>query len=379
MTDPDQPLTYRSYHQGSAPSYAGVMEMGADDDADIGAPSAGIAYHRRRRPLLWSFILLVLAALGTALYFVFWFLEQANPPGKPGPAVTVELPAAPASATLAQRLEREGVVTSATAFEWYLGMRSAGDVKAGEYTFHRRASFDDVLAVLRNGPKVVAYTFTIPEGFTLEQVAARVEKHVPGVTVADFRAVAASGAVRSAFQPPEVKSLEGFLFPDTYTFGKGTTTKDVLERMVRHFDDEARLAGLDKVPNVTPYHALVVASMIEREGNQPDDLPKIARVIYNRLNKNMALQIDATLLYGQPPGTKVNTKLESPYNTYKHKGLPPTPICNPGFPAMNAAAHPEAGPWVFYVLVNKDGHHGFTDNYEEFLRMKNDAKARGVF
>ncbi len=369
------------------PTSDSALAGGADGHEYVPGHGAAHAARRRRRgPLFWAFLVVVLGALATVGVIGYWFLRQIDPPGPQGREVVVAVPAGVSEDQIATLLASKKIVSSAGAFRLYTRVRKTGSVRAGEYVLHERQSMPDVVSTLRRGPRVITYKVMIPEGFTLGQVAARVGKDVPGISEDAFLQAAASGKVRPRYAPETLPSMEGFLFPDTYLMDKTEAQKPagpdkLLAKMVNQFDAVGAQVGIDKVPNVTPYEVLVVASLVEREAKVPEDRPQVARVIYNRLNKKMPLQIDASLLYGKPKGTKLTSsdlKTDGPYNTYTRKGLPPTPICNPGKAALDAAAHPSAGTALYYVLVDASGRHAFTDNYQEFLRLKKEAKNKGL-
>ena len=154
--------------------------------------------------------------------------------------------------------------------------------------------------------------------------------------------------------------------------------------MLDQFDEVTDDLGYGDANDVgrSPYEMLIVASMVEEEARLPEDQAKIARVIYNRLDQGMALGIDATLLYeiGQKADlTESDLATDSPYNTRLNTGLPPTPITNPGRGALDAAIHPADGPWLYYVLADEKGGHFFTDDYDEFLRQKQESEDKGLF
>jgi UPF0755 protein len=147
----------------------------------------------------------------------------------------------------------------------------------------------------------------------------------------------------------------------------------------------AAAAGIDESAGrvgLTPYEVVIVASIIEREAQKPEDQAKVARVIYNRLALGMNLEIDATLLYGighKETLTESDLATDTPYNTRLYPGLPPTPIAMPGQGAIEAALNPEAGPWLYYVLADAEGGHFFTDDYDEFLRVAQESRDAGLF
>jgi UPF0755 protein len=360
---------------GSAPN--GLVTGSADEPAPVQAPATS----GRRRPAFWVFLFVLVGLIGVVGAAAVWALRQIDPPGPPGAQVTLDIPEGLSDGQIATLLAAKGVVTSKSVFEFYLRVRSPGEVPEGKYTFRKRQPMSAVVGVLRGGPKIVTYNLTLPEGLTISQIAAKVGE-IPGLSEDRFLEALASGRVRSQYMPADAGSLEGFLFPDTYEIREGETEVQVLSRLVRRFDEVAAEVGIANVPGRTPYQVVIIASMVEREAGVDADRPKIARVIENRLVKGMPLQIDATLLYTKPPGSTVtgaDLKTDGPYNTYTRKGLPPGPIANPGRASLAAAVNPEPGPWLFYVLSDQSGAHAFTDNYDEFLRFKQEAKDKGLF
>jgi UPF0755 protein len=258
-------------------------------------------------------------------------------------------------------------------------------------------SFDEAIEVLDAGPGEAPFgQITIPEGYT---VFANAGLPAPGTVVqrivdpehgiARFNQqrimeLLLGGTLRSQYQPPEVANLEGMLFPDTYRVEQGQNVNGLLTEMVQRFDQVATEAGIGNATQlvsqatggqvqITPYQAIIVASLIEREAQVPEERPMMARVIYNRLQNGVALGIDASLNYalGHPATTESELATDSPYNLREVAGLPPTPIAVPGQASLAAAVAPAPGQWMYYVLSDDAGHHTFTNTYDEFL----DAKA----
>jgi peptidoglycan lytic transglycosylase G len=183
------------------------------------------------------------------------------------------------------------------------------------------------------------------------------------------------------FRPKGVTSLEGLLFPDTYGIEEDDTAVAVLQDMLDQLEVVLSRHRLSTAPQgLNPYQVLIVASIIEREAKVDVDRPKIAAVIYNRLAAGKRLEIDATVEYavGHAELTAADLRSSSPYNTYTSDGLPPTPIAAPGEAAIEAALQPADGDWIYYVLATKEGEHAFTNSYQEFLRLKKQAKAKGL-
>ena len=339
---------------------------------------------RRVGIALVAVVVLGLVGGGGALVYV---KSQVDPSGPAGRRVTVEIPQGSSTARIASILDAKGVVTNARNFRLYVRVKGEGPFQAGSYSLRERSSFGDVVKVLEKGPKLTFQRLTVPEGLTVKQVAERVGR-MPGRSAEKFLAVAGSGQVRSKYQPAGSTNLEGLLFPDTYNFEPKDDEKAIVERMVRSFEEAAAAAGIDQVAEgglVDPYQAIIVASLVEREARVAEERGKVARVIYNRLAKNMLLQVDATVIYalgrtGEKGLRVLNKDLEvdSPFNTYKRPGLPPAPIAAPGRATLRAAVAPAEGPWLYYVVVEEDGTHAFATTLAEHNRNIATAAARGV-
>lgn len=339
---------------------------------------------RRVAIALVAVVVLGLVGGGIALIYV---KSQVDPSGPAGRHVTVEIPQGSSTARIASILDAEGVVTNARNFRLYVRVKGEGPFQAGSYTLRQRSSFGDVVKVLEKGPKLTFQRLTVPEGLTVKQVAERVGR-MPGRSAEKFLAVVTSGQVRSKYQPAGSTNLEGLLFPDTYNFEPKDDEKAIVERMVRSFEEAAAAAGIDQVAEgglVDPYQAIIVASLVEREARVAEERGKVARVIYNRLAKNMLLQVDATVIYALGKSADRNVRVlfkdlevDSPYNTYKVKGLPPTPIAAPGEASLQAALNPEPGPFLFYVVTEKDGRHSFATTDAEHGANIRKAQANGM-
>jgi UPF0755 protein len=233
------------------------------------------------------------------------------------------------------------------------------------------------------------FRIVFPEGFSREEMAQRVQavaliaehkRHNKKVRLAKRAYLLESQPRRLAGFGAKKRSLEGFLFPATYDFLAGTTSAQLVRQQLSAFADNWSKVNLSyaRKKNLTPYDVLIIASLVEKEALVPDERPKIARVIYNRLHAGMSLGIDATTRYGlHVPGTKSLTESElqsnNPYNTRNPNitGLPPTPIANPGLASMQAAAHPASGDWLYFVRKPDLQHHYFTANYNDFINHAN--------
>ena len=232
-------------------------------------------------------------------------------------------------------------------------------------------------------PPAPVLRIIFPEGFTREQMAARVgevrniakerRKITPKLTAKGYRAATEKAKIPAQFRK-DARGIEGFLFPATYEFTAKTNAKQLVSDQLEFF--EQNFAKVDMAfardKNLTPYDVLIIASMVEKETIAPDERPKVAAVIYNRLKAGMPLGIDATIRYGlDVPGTEPLrvSQLESdnPYNTRNRTGLPPTPIANPGLASMQAAAHPADVDFLFFVRKPDKIHHFFTASEAEFF------------
>jgi UPF0755 protein len=355
----------------------------------VSAPFDFESYQPPARRSRWPFVALGLLMGGFLLVAAaaWWVQKNVSPPGAEGQEVTVTVAKGMSTSDIADLLQREGVITNASVFRYYAKLNGGGTFEAGDYTLHKKQDMSKVLDVLQAGAKVDLGTrLTIPEGLTVAQVADLVGR-LPGRSADKFKAAAASGAVKSQFQPAGSTSLEGFLLPETYFIQANDDETKILQRMVGAFDSAATQLGLGDASaklGVTPYQAVIVASLVEREARVAEDRGKVARVVYNRLERKMPLQIDATVLYAieQKTGERKTSVLErdleiaSPYNTYKIPGLPPGPIANPGRASLEAAVAPTPGPWIYYVLADASGQHAFTDSGAEFGRLRQQCIAK---
>jgi peptidoglycan lytic transglycosylase G len=278
-------------------------------------------------------------------------------------------------------LDERGVITSSALFQQVAATSQFTTYQAGRYDFVENSTAREALDTLRGGPRRIVpdIKLLLPPGLTLQQIADRVGK-LEGKSAERFMEVAQSNTIRSRYEPTEVTSLEGFTWPDTYLIGANETEAQILQKIVDQFDAKADAIGLGASGannGLTPFQALVSASLIEAEAGSAEDAPLISAVIVNRLKGDMPLQIDATLCTakgGCPPvPTDADRKIDSPYNTYKYKGLPPGPIKTVSEVAMRAALNPAPVPFKYYVSDS----HGKT-YYAVTLseHEKNVAKAR---
>ncbi|MGZ4447170.1 MAG: endolytic transglycosylase MltG [Nocardioides sp.] len=320
--------------------------------------------------------------------FVSSHFSSAQDFGGPGHGkVSFQVKQGADGASIGRDLKAAGVVASVDAFIQACNAEpQCGSIQVGYYSLQKEMPAADALAVLVDPSNLVKDTVTIPEGLRAVDVAALLAKKT------DF----GKAAFQKVLDHPGGLGLpsyaqgnpEGYLFPSTYDFGPDEKPADMLHDMVTRWKqaaDDVDLEGSAQKLGITPAQLMTVASLVQSEG-RGDDMPKIARVIYNRVEHpgtagtSGLLQIDSTVNYaagntlGAVP-TTADLALESPYNTYVHPGLPPGPIEAPGDAALQAAAHPADGDWYYYVTVNlRTGETKFASTYNEFLGYKDELR-----
>ncbi len=308
--------------------------------------------------------LVVLAILGLAAWLGWALLV----PLAPAHETFVLLPPGLHTRQIAQRLEASGVIRSRRAFLLLPYCRRSLTLKAGEYRFDAPENAVQVFGKLAKG-EIYTHTVVIPEGFSIFDVAQAMQQ-AGLATATDFLAAtrAEAGLVRGF--DPQATSLEGYLFPDTYQFTRTQSMHDMLQAMVRRFEQESQQIGLRE--NVRAVDTM--ASIVEKETAIPSERPLVAGVYYNRLERHMPLGADPTVVYAallneRYRGVIHQSDLESDsaYNTYKHPGLPPGPIANPGIASLKAAMHPSRSNYLYFVADGQGGHR-FSSTFEEHTR-----------
>lgn len=355
------------------------------------------AARRRNRRLLGVMSALLVVVVAVAAWLVvlpiYHYLHPSDYSGKGRGAVVVEVHANDNAKNIGTTLHDKGVVASVRAFTDAAGNnKNAQNIQPGSYKLRKHMSAKNALSLMLDPASRVDSDVVVTEGATTLDVLKRLT--APPCTAGGSSSVCGPGldkaAVVKALKDVQAiglptdftvngktpTSVEGFLYPATYYFSKDASPAVALQAMVTQFTDKARssnFAAAAAALHITPYQELIIASIVESEAKFPDDYPKVARVILNRIAAHRPLQIDATSRYGaRQEGldpSKVNyATFDSPYNTYLHDGLTPTPISNPGAEAMNGAAHPAEGNWMFYVNGDADGHLFFTNSESEFTK-----------
>ena len=339
--------------------------------------------HRHGRFFLPVIIGLTLIAL-----FAAWFLYSLYQPGKTAGSerVTVVIPRGGGLAQIADRLDAAGVIAKPFFFKLRTRMEGhATDLKPGAYVLRKDMPYSEVIDRLTAGPPRHVLNVTISEGRARTEIAPLVKQ--AGLKGSYLRASARSSHLNPrTFGAPRGASLEGFLFPSTYELKRGATAKTLVGKQLDAFK-----ANFGKVPmsyarskHLTPFDVVTIASMVEREASLDRERPLIAAVIYNRLKQGIPLGIDATIRYATHNWTRPlrvsELKINSPYNTRTHQGLPPGPIGNPGLASLRAAAHPAHIGYLFYVVKPcGNGAHAFSSSDAQFQRdvaKYNSARAK---
>ena len=314
------------------------------------------------RKIVW---LILIAALGTA----GWFAWAALTPIEPSQRTFVMLHPGYSTRRIASELKGAGLIRSEQAFVLWHYLHPKRSLKAGEYLFDKPASMLDIQKRLQRGD-VYFRTVVVPEGFTMFDIARAVEAAGLG-PAEDFLKEAQSDTALIADLDPGAQSLEGYLFPDTYDFSRLMTMHDMAATMVRRFREVTHEIGLISTSAQPLELTVTMASIVEKETAVAEERPLVASVYYNRLAQNVALDADPSIIYAELLAGTYTGKLHhedmqvnSPYNTYRHAGLPPGPIANPGRSALEAAMHPAQSDYLYFV-ADAQGHHRFARTIEE--------------
>ena len=289
--------------------------------------------------ILIFFILIFLALLGLGIY-VYWAINSRGG----GSEKEFSVKSGQSTQEIAENLEQEGFITSATVFSWYAKAR-AELIQVGVYKLSSSKNMKEILATLVQG-KGAEYLVTIPEGWRVTQIDERLTQE--GVILAGELIKIASAD-------------EGYLFPDTYRFLPKSRAEEIRQEMLDNFKEKTAGLGITR-------ETIILASIVEREAKFDEDRSKIAGVYFNRLGKGMKLEADPTVQYAKGSWDSITQadyrNVQSPYNTYLNHGLPPGPIANPGMKSIEAVLKPEKNGW-FYFFHKSDGHAVYSATVEE--------------
>jgi peptidoglycan lytic transglycosylase G len=335
---------------------------------------------RSRRPLILGALLVTLVVVTIIVRGLI---------GTPGGAgVRVTVPPGAGFHVAADSLAAKGIVYFPRFFRAYAGLLGRDrELKAGTYMLRRGMSWPDLVRALTRGEGIIVHTITIPEGYDLSQIVPMLARTL-SVPEDSVRTAVSDTAELHRLDIP-TPTVEGYLFPDTYAFAEGTPPHVAVDLMIQRFlrvwkpEWDERLQTLA----MTRHDIMALASIIEKEAVLPEERPVISAVYHNRLKARMALQADPTVQYalGHHVGRVLykDLAIESRYNTYKYRGLPPGPIASPGAPSIQAALFPADVPFLYFV-AHPDGHHEFRRTYAEHraaireIRKRADSAARAA-
>lgn len=343
--------------------------------------------HKPRRSFGCLAVLIAFAVLAGGAFAAYTvgmsaLKDRLSPPGDyagPGTgSVVIEVQDGDAASDIAATLVAGGVVKSSDAFtDAAIADPASLGIQVGFYQMRHEMSAEGALKVLVDPGNMMQNTVAFPEGWTVDQIVAQLAKKT------DFSAkqyTAVLGNPKSIGLPDFAENNpEGYLFPATYEIRPNATAASILTSMVNRYKQAAEefdLEGGAAKLGMSPQEVMTVASLIQAEARNDSDFPKVSRVIYNRLDKPMPLQFDSTVHYAVGKDGSVGTSdedrdVDSPYNTYKVAGLPPSPIMAPGDQAIRAALNPADGPWLYFVTTNPDtGETKFAESFDEHLKNK---------
>ncbi len=316
-------------------------------------------------------IILVVAVVMPLLISAWFSFEFYFAPKNPTKEIFFVVDKGQGVHDIAQNLKEKGIIKNRQAF--LLGYNiyySSKSLKAGEYKLNLPMSSKDILKMLTDG-KVYLHSLTIPEGLTRKEIA----RHLDSLDFADeeeFLSASAKTEIIS-FLDKEATNLEGYLFPETYYFPKGISAEKIISTLISQFKDVFSEEWLKRAREIemTPREVITLASLIEKETFLSEEKKLVSAVFHNRLRIRMKLDCDPTVIYalkekGSFKGRllKKDLKLDSPYNTYRNRGLPPGPICSPGRESLEAALYPAQEKYLYFVS-KKDGSHHFSSNFRD--------------
>lgn len=324
--------------------------------------------------------IIIIILIGIIAFTMYLKNGEAPLDSKNNKSINVVIPSGTSTGEIASILVENKIIDNTTVFRLKSKTKGyEGKYKAGEYALSPSMSMVEIMDSLIKG-KTNAVRFTIPEGLDLEKISERLADQ--GIVNKDlFEEEVESGVFDYKFlkdAPAGPKRLEGYLYPETYDVFTTATEHDVIDRLLKQFDSmfEEKYYARAKELGLNINQVMTIASLIERETKVSSERKIVSSVIQNRISSGMPLQIDATVQYAlghqKERLTYNDLQVDSPYNTYKTKGLPPGPICSPSIESIEAALYPAKTDYIYYVLKpSLDGTHAFSNNYNQFLKDKN--------
>lgn len=326
---------------------------------------------KRNSSMIIGFILIIVLFLG-----IFKVVSTINKPLKISDEEVVLVEEGDSFYSVIFKLKGENKIKNPVIIKLYAKLTGLNlEVVPGSHTLNSGMSVKEIAETLKDINTENAITVTIPEGFNIEDIAARLQEQEVCTSDEFLNAVKSYPLPSYVTDNPDKRyNLEGFLFPDTYIFNLDVKPEYIIETMIKRFEEIFKeITASDTITEGDVERVVNIASIIEKEARVDEDRPLVASVINNRLSQDMPLQIDATVIYAH--GYYIESvrnrhlAIESKYNTYLYKGLPVGPICNPGVESLKAALNPASTDYLFYLLASDDEHY-FTNNYDDFLKKK---------
>ncbi|HEY2043332.1 MAG TPA: endolytic transglycosylase MltG [Jatrophihabitans sp.] len=343
---------------------------------------------RRRRRFIALVSVIVIIAVVTAGWLIVGKVanrfQVADYTGSGHGTTRIQIHPGDTADDVAAILLKANVVKSTRAFvNAAKASGQSSDIQPGVYQVKLESSGKAAMSQILDPANRLVSKLTVPEGYTVKQILASLAQKT-GVPLAQLTSASTNLTALGLPDGYAPKSVEGFLFPATYDFNPDMSATAVLQLLTEQFNSEVAKINFSaeaKAVNLTPYQALIIASLIESEAKFPEDRPKIARVILNRIAQHTPIGIDAANRYGvaltgKDPNSTTYQE-DSPYNVRTHLGLPPTPVSNPGEASLQAAVNPAAGDWLYYVVIDKEGHHLFTSDQTVWSNAQQKCVANG--
>jgi len=329
----------------------------------------------KHKILIISWIILTIIVLGSSI----WFFDQVNRGQKSDEVKVFSVQSGQSVQQIATELKNQGLVRSKWVLIAYLEFKNLSEkLKAGDYALKSSFNIKQTAEILSQG-KTASVKITIPEGWNTKEIADYLEKEKAIKGKKEFEELLFENFDFSFLsQKPGNNSLEGFLFPDTYFLPFRATPKQIIEIMLKNFDQKLEQNLRDEISksSYSLYEIVIIASLVEREVKKEDDRKIVAGIIYKRLAQGKPLELDATINFitgkNNPQSTLNDLAIDSPYNTYQNIGLPPGPISNPGLSAIKASIYPTKSPYLYYLNRQDTGETIFSQTFEEHLQ--NQAK-----
>lgn len=332
----------------------------------------------RKRPITIILILL-LVCVGIGLYAYTTFDKPMDKNSKE--AIIIEIPEGSSTTEVGEVLKGKDLISDVTKFKILSKIkRYDGKFKTGNYQVSKSMSPSEIAEIIISG-KVIEDSFTIPEGYNIYKIGKALESQNIA-TAKEFEEALLNSDFDYNFLPKDktgIDKFEGYLYPDTYSYAKGNNVTEIIKAALNNYKSkyDSKIKNIVSKSGKSLNEIMTIASIIERETVMPKERPMVSSVIYNRLNKNMNLQMCSTIQYILKEDklmlTYADTEIPSPYNTYVNKGLPPGPICCPGLDSIEAAAKPDKTEYMYFVVSKKlDGSMEYSVDYDKFLKDKDE-------